>query len=256
MNSTCALKESADEVGAPSCGGDNTRNPISNSVKKLREFWTRWQSRENKVLTGSLNDHGSTSEGAGSFSEATPHHEEHARARVPWRSEGGSSRSTLDRRPLPRCRRLRELVRKVSSRFSGSVNDAFEDDDDFVVVAAAGTATAAQATSAACREPDFGSSEEYSLRDPFLRDEGPSEFSCHAFSSVLSHHSVTESTIEAYADVSLEMAHRLKSRRTPVSQPCNTVLPSNLFRRSSLETSRTTSYRRLRSISADDDEAP
>lgn len=241
MNSTYVLKEPADEAGAPSCG-DNTRNPIFNSVKKLREFWTRWQSKENKVLTGNLNDHSSLSEGPGSFPGASVH-QESARARLPWRSEGGSSRSTLDRRPLPRCRRLRELARKVSSRFSKSANDADEDDD---VVAAA--------TSAGCREPDFASSEEYSARDPFLRD-GPSEFSCHAFSSVLSHHSVTESTIEAYADVSLEMAHRLQSRSTSRPQHGNTVLPSNLFRRSSLEMSRS-SYRRLRSTSADDDEEP
>lgn len=249
MNSTYVLKEPADEAGVPSCG-DNTRNPLFNSVKKLREFWTRWQSRENKVLTGNLNDHGSVSDDPGSFPGAVAHHQEPARARFPWRSEGGGSRSTLDRRPLPRCRRLRELARKVSSRFSGCTNDAFEEDD----VAVVATAAPATAASTGCRDPDFASSEEYSMRDPFLRDEGPSEFSCHAFSSMLSHHSVTESTIEAYADVSLEMAHRLQSRRAPRSQHCNNVLPSNLFRRSSLETSRT-SYRRLRSISADDDEA-
>lgn len=250
MNSTYVLKEPADEASATSCG-DNTRRPLFNSVKKLREFWTRWQSRENKVLTGNLNDPGSLSDDPGSFPGAVARRQGPARARVPWRSEGGGSRSTLERRPLPRCRRLRDLARKVSSRFSGSTNDAFEDDDG-AVVASAATAAAA---STGCRDPDFTSIEEYSMRDPFLRDEGPSEFSCHAFSSVFSHHSVTESTIEAYADVSLEMAHRLRSRRAPRSQHCNSVLPSNLFRRSSLETRRS-SYRRLRSISAEDDEAP
>ncbi|KAL1474894.1 hypothetical protein MTO96_037686 [Rhipicephalus appendiculatus] len=145
MNSTYVLKEPADEAAAPSCG-DNTRNPLFNSVKKLP-----------RVLDP-LAEQGE---------------QEPARARLPWRSEGGGSRSTLDRRPLPRCRRLRELARKVSSRFSGSTNGAFEE-DDVAVGAAAATATAA---STGYRDPDFASSEEYSMRDPFLRDEGPWDFS-------------------------------------------------------------------------------
>ncbi|KAL3181973.1 hypothetical protein MRX96_035692 [Rhipicephalus microplus] len=209
MNSTYVLKEPAAEASATSCG-DNTRRPLFNSVKKLREFWTRWQSRENKVLTGNLNDPGSLSDDPGSFPGAVSHRQAPARARVPWRSEEEAAA-----RPWRGDRCL--------------VADVFATSPENI--------------------------EEYSMRDPFLRDEGPSEFSCHAFSSVFSHHSVTESTIEAYADVSLEMAHRLRSRRAPRSQHCNSVLPSNLFRRSSLETRRS-SYRRLRSISAEDDEAP
>ncbi|KAK8787491.1 hypothetical protein V5799_022729 [Amblyomma americanum] len=230
MNSTATLKETSED-GVPSCG-DNTRNPIFHSVRKLREFWTRWQNKENKVLTGSLNDNGSHSEDPRALNTSRGADE----ARVPWRSEGASSRSALERRPVPRCRRLRELARKVSSRFSSSVNDV----DD---VAIAGGS----------RDPDLTSSEEYSAAHPFLR-EAPSEFSCHAFSSVLSHHSVTESTIEAYADVSLEMAHRLQSR-TSRSRPGNTVFPSNLFRRSSLELSRS-SYRKLKTTSTESEDLP
>lgn len=228
MNSTAALKETP-ENGVPSCG-DNMRNPIFQSVRKLREFWTRWQNKENKVLTGNLNDNGSEDTRALTTARGT------ADARVPWRSEGASSRSGLDRRPVPRCRRLRELARKVSSRFSSSDNDA-----DGGIVAGGS------------RYPDLGSSEEYSTRLPFLRD-APSEFSCRTFSSVLSHHSVTESTIEAYADVSLEMAHRLQSCSSR-SHPGNTVFPSVLFRRSSLEMSRA-SYRKLKTTSSEDEEAP
>ncbi|KAH9369293.1 hypothetical protein HPB48_012369 [Haemaphysalis longicornis] len=224
MNSTDVLKS----AGASS-GGDSTRNPLFQSVRKLREFWTRWQNRESKVLTGSLNDPSSLSEDPGAAMRARI--PARLQARVPWKSEGASSASTLDRRPVPRCRRLRELARKVSSRLSSSTNDP----DDLIDT----------------RYEDADASlDESSAREPFLR-ERPSELFC---GSVMSHHSVTESTLSAYADVSLEMTHRLRSHTSRSSQQQrSTVFPSNLFSRTSLEMCRT-SYRRLRTATIEEDD--
>lgn len=227
MNSTDVHKSAP--AGASS-GGDSTRNPIFQSVKKLREFWTRWQTRESKVLTGSLNDPSSLSEDPGAAMR--PRVPPRLQARVPWKSEGASSNSTLDRRPVPRCRRLRDLARKVSSRLSSSANDS-----DGVID------TRYEDADASC--------EESSAREPFLR-ERPSELS---YGSVMSHHSVTESTLSAYADVSLEMTHRLRSHTSRSSQHRNTVFPSNLFSRTSLEMCRT-SYRKLRTTPTEEDDSP
>lgn len=227
MNSTEVHKSSP--AGASS-GGDSTRNPIFQSVRKLREFWTRWQTRESKVLTGSVNDPSSLSEDPGAAMRAA-RAPARLQARVPWKSEGASSVSTLDRRPMPRGRRIRELARKVSSRLSSSttgpeelIDTRYEDAD--------------------------ASLEESSAREPFLR-ERPSEL---FYGSATSRHSVTESTISAYADVSLEMTNRLRSHTSRSSQHRSTVFPSNLFSRTSLEMCRT-SYRRLRTATMEGDDS-
>lgn len=209
VSSMEVLKEPADE--APS-GGDNTRNPILQSVRKLREFWSRWQRRESRVLTGSANASRTVKqEGRPSSRASAPMLE------VPpaWRS--GRSRILPEKKP--RYRRLREIARKVSSKFSSTNADS-----ELCV----GNAT-----------DSFDS-----IHDRALRPSGTGNF------SELSSCSVAESTASAYAEVSHEIAHRLQSHTRP--QDRYTVFPSNLFRRSSLELSRI-SYRKLKDSTMGDE---
>ncbi|CAN7941706.1 unnamed protein product, partial [Ixodes hexagonus] len=213
-----ALKEPSDEV--PS-GGDGTRNPIFHSVKKLRDFWTRWQKKESKIISGSLRDRAA-------FGEET----------ICSRSSSRISSSTLDsirrgeqsQRP-PRYGRLRELARKVSSRFStiGSDADFYRED---------------QAVASNCD----------TAKDPFLTSRARDlAFFGHGSAGMSS---LSESTMSAYTDVSLEMSHRLKSRPSRSQDRHNTVFPSHLFRRSSLELSKS-NYTRLRcSTDEDSDDIP
>lgn len=235
--STDTLKEPADEV--PS-SGDNTRNPIFNSVKKLREFWTKWQRKESKVLNGSVKDPSSYQDDIAP-SKLFSHLSEPV-------LEGGMS-SKYDRRgSMPgvramggRYRKLRELARKVSSRFSQSDNDP-----DFY------------------REKDCADSSLDSAQDPFLKactrdvssygsyyGSKARDFSAYGPMFGSSCSSVTESTMSAYEGVSLEIAHRLQNHTYRCKDRQSTAFPTSLFRKSSLELSRSC-YRRLKSSTCED----
>lgn len=207
------LKGSLDE--APR-GGDSARSPILHSVKKLRDFWTRWQRKENKTLTGSLQNSGPFEEGVISARMASP---------VSSLKLEGTRRNEQSQRPL-RYRRLLELARKASSRFSTSGSNVDFYRDDHTVA-----------------------SNHDSAKDPFLTSRARDLAFFGRGSAGMS--SFSESTLSAYTDVSLEMSHRLQSHSSRSQDRHNTVFPSHLFRRSSLELSKT-NYKRLNYSSVED----